>query len=487
MSLVFVFSGTSEGRELCEKLAQQKINCKVFVATEYGENVMQEDPYINVHVGRLDAEQICDLILREKPKHIVDATHPHAVLVTENIKSACEKATASDKYIRVSREFDDVSSEYSKIVVRVNGTREAVEYLENNYINKSDLLDNNKNIMITTGVKELGEFCKPQLKERIVARILPGMESFATVNDLPIPSKHIIAMEGPFSREINIALIRHFNVGILVTKNSGQRGGFREKLDACKDCNIPVVVIDRPELAREADNVVGIEKAVEMIASSNTTSSNLHKKISIVGAGVLDEKYLTVKALESIKEANLIVGAKRMTEFASTINQTAKLINEYMPEKVIKAINGNNCENIVVLFSGDTGLCSGAKGVVSEITEKLNDAKVDVIPGISSVSYLASKINVQYSDYPFISLHGKDGDYTSLIKKSHGFFAICSGKEDVLKIVADCPDCTIHIGYNLGAINEMIYEINIDMCQEMRDTILTKLNEGLYVLCVRNY
>ena len=58
---------------------------------------------------------------------------------------------------------------------------------------------------------------------------------------------HIIAMQGPFSRELNTAMLRQIQGAYLVTKESGKAGGFGEKLAAAREAGAKIVVIRRPE------------------------------------------------------------------------------------------------------------------------------------------------------------------------------------------------------------------------------------------------
>lgn len=58
------------------------------MATEYGEIVLHENPFAHVHMGRMDSEGMRSFFAEQKCKLIVDATHPYAAIVTENIKQA---------------------------------------------------------------------------------------------------------------------------------------------------------------------------------------------------------------------------------------------------------------------------------------------------------------------------------------------------------------------------------------------------------------
>ena len=71
----------------------------------------------------------------------------------------------------------------------------------------------------------------------------------------------LVAMQGPFSEEVNLALWRHFGVDVVVTKESGPAGGLGEKLSAASRLGIPVVMIKRPP--EPPDAVGSVEEAVK--------------------------------------------------------------------------------------------------------------------------------------------------------------------------------------------------------------------------------
>ena len=478
MSLCFVFSGTSEGRELTEKLADSGIACSVFVATEYGNTVMKTHPNISVYVGRLTSEEIAERIKKYNPDYVVDATHPHAEVITENIKTACDMTGANDRYLRVDRNADSGSGkgndyeEFKDIIYSVSSVDEAVNLLKERY---SEICLDNRNIMLTTGVKELHHFTLNEIIDRLVVRVIPSVESLNEVYRCGINTKSVIAMEGPFSVEMNTALIKQYSAGILVTKNSGERGGFREKLLACKNCDIKAIVIEKKEAGMHGKT---IDEAFIQIKSK--LSEKTKKRVYLTGAGLCREEYLTERAISVIKKSEIIIGAKRMAEFGKKLNESAEIYTEYNAEKVLDIIDRSDAENIVVLYSGDTGLCSGAKGLERLICDR-EDLDVEVIPGISSVSYFASKLLIQYSDYPFISLHENHADYMAAVRNKGGFIAICSGVKDVVDVAKNVfrmeSDKKIMCGFNLASEDEKIIKID-------SETDLESLYEGLYVIAV---
>ena len=62
---------------------------------------------------------------------------------------------------------------------------------------------------------------------------------------LGFPPKNIICMQGPFSRELNVALLRQYHIQTLVTKDTGGYGGFREKAEAAREAGCALLVVER--------------------------------------------------------------------------------------------------------------------------------------------------------------------------------------------------------------------------------------------------
>ncbi|MFR3646152.1 MAG: precorrin-6A/cobalt-precorrin-6A reductase, partial [Enterocloster aldenensis] len=103
------------------------------------------------------------------------------------------------------------------------------------------------NILVTTGSKELATYTRIRdYGQRIYARILPSAEAVAQCRSLGFEGRHIIAMQGPFSEEMNLVQLREYGCAYLVTKDGGAAGGFSEKIKAAHRAGAAAVVIDRP-------------------------------------------------------------------------------------------------------------------------------------------------------------------------------------------------------------------------------------------------
>lgn len=229
---IVIFSGTTEGRLLSHLLAEKGADVTVCVATEYGCEEQGEAPGITVLTGRKTVEEMVELA--RGSDLCVDATHPYAVEVTKSVRRACDAAG-----VPCRRLLRDRSADTDALVV---DSAEAAAQL---------LADREGNILLATGMKELPAFAGIA-PARLYPRVLPTGDSIAACEAAGIPHRNIIAMQGPFSRELNEALIRQFRIAYLVTKDGGKAGGFQEKVQAAENTGIELVLIRRPEETGES-------------------------------------------------------------------------------------------------------------------------------------------------------------------------------------------------------------------------------------------
>lgn len=228
---LLVFGGTSEEHTLLAALSSFELHITLCVASNYGRLMLEDQPHVSVLVGRLDTDQIRELMLENGYIGVVDATHPYATEVTKNIKAAA--AITGTPYFRLQRGKSHMGN-----AVIVASMSEAAEYLNKSY----------GNVLVTTGSKELSVFANvTDYKERLYTRVLPTVASIEACLGAGFSPSHIIAMHGPFSAELNIAIIHQFEIKTIVTKDGGAAGGFPEKLAAAEATNASLIVVSRPE------------------------------------------------------------------------------------------------------------------------------------------------------------------------------------------------------------------------------------------------
>ena len=223
---ILLFGGTSDGRRLSKELADRGAKVTVCVATAYGGEEQGEHDGIRVLTGRKSADEMAALL----PEYslCIDATLPYAVEASENIRAAC--ARTGVPYRRLLREACETEG-----AVVVSGAAEAAAYLSHT----------EGKILLAIGSKELSAFRELD-PERLCPRVLPAHESLSACEALGVPHRNIVAMQGPFSRELNAALIRQLGARYVVTKDGGAAGGFPEKAAAARETGAVLIVLRRP-------------------------------------------------------------------------------------------------------------------------------------------------------------------------------------------------------------------------------------------------
>lgn len=233
--MIFVAAGTQDGRELAGALLSAGYPVTASVVSSYGEKLLERYPGIVVNDKPLDAEALEAYIREHGVRLFVDASHPYAANVSQNAMQACHAAAIP--YIRYERQSVPVAY---KNVCRVETYEEAAR----------EAARLGKTVFLTTGSRNLKAFTTSEALKgnTIIARILPTAKVMDECEALGLTPKQIVALQGPFSEELNIALYRQYGAEVVVTKNSGEIGGTDTKLTAAEKLGLPVVMIDRPKL-----------------------------------------------------------------------------------------------------------------------------------------------------------------------------------------------------------------------------------------------
>ena len=435
MYKVIVFAGTTEGYDLCRFLSKNQIPVLVCVATEYGSKSVEENSCLKVHAARLTEEEMEQLFGEIRPEMVLDATHPYAAEVTKNIRTACEH-TQMD-YHRILRE----QGMHQEQAVYVDSPEAAAEYLKNT----------EGNILLTTGSKELAKFSVlPDFKERIFARVLSLPSVMSACASYGLEGKHLIGMQGPFSRELNAAMLRQYDCRYLVTKDTGKAGGFLEKAEAALECGATLVIIGRP-LKEE-----GLSPAEGRKMLGEHFGIVPGSQVTLLGIGMGSRETLTIQGQKALERADLLIGAKRMVDSVKMPHH--QLFYEYRSEVIAEYIRQHpEFEHVVVALSGDVGFYSGAKKLLSLLGED-----TEIICGISSVVYFMAKAGLSWDDAKIVSAHGRNCNLASLIRYHRKVFAIL-GTADGTAVLArklisyGMGDVILYVGENLSYSNEKVF------------------------------
>lgn len=434
MSQILLFGGTTEGRILAEYLSSKHIHTHVCIATDYGEKLLPEDQYITVNAKRLAEEDIVSLIAQNNFDMVIDATHPFAVVVSGNIKRACEKTRV--EYIRILRAED----ERSTFGIWVNTIEEAVNYLKNT----------SGNILITTGSNELKAYTELEhFALRCYPRVLSSISVMEKCINLGFLESHLMCMQGPFIKDFNVAILRQMNASYMVTKESGSTGGFEDKILAAKETNVIPIIIGRP---KELEGVTVLQ-VKELLNQRYPIEEN--KKIILLGIGMGNKNTLTLEGIEALNHCKLIIGSDRVLHSLKDFNKDTYATTKN--EEIIQYIKEHKeYNNIVVAFSGDIGFYSGAK----RLRPYLSEYEVTSISGISSPIYFLGKLGVPWEDVTFLSLHGRTGNLIDTVKNNRKVFTLLGGENSINKICEELIeynlDVSLYVGENLSYTTERI-------------------------------
>ncbi len=437
MTKALLFAGTTEGREIAEGCRGKDIELTVSVATEYGETLIEPADNVRVVSGRKDRNGIAALIRDTEAELVIDATHPYAAEVTKTLKAVCE--AEGMEYWRVLRKEDheDLTG-----CVLVDDTQGAVDYLNGTV----------GNVLLTVGSKELAAYTEVKdWKNRLYARVLPLPASAEIAFSLGFEGSHLICMQGPFSQELNEAMLRALDIRYMVTKDTGAAGGFGEKLRAARACGVTPVVIRRP-LQEEG---VSVSDCLKLLGQRCGWAKETKKHITILGIGMGDPDTLIPAAERACRAAELIVGAKRVTD---ALKGFGKPVQNAVAAKDIEAIlRSDAAQSVVVAMSGDTGFYSGTKGLLPLI----EDMSPTVLPGISSVQYFAAKAGTSWDDALLLSAHGRPCNYVTKIRRSPKTILLVGGDRGVADLLATLRDnglghLAVTVGENLSYPEERI-------------------------------
>lgn len=230
--MIWVIGGTKDSRDFLEKFASADKNIIVSTATEYGGKLLEGLP-VKVISEKLPLETMRVFIEKNFIDIIVDMSHPYAFEVSKNAMRAAEEFFIP--YYRFEREEIHIISDRFSEFENIDDLVKYCDGLEGN-------------ILVTLGSNNIEHFAEVKELKKFYFRILPKWDMVKKCEDNGILPKNIIAMQGPFSLNMNKAMIEQLNIKYLVTKKGGDTGGEKEKIDACNEKGIEVILLDKPKI-----------------------------------------------------------------------------------------------------------------------------------------------------------------------------------------------------------------------------------------------
>jgi precorrin-6A/cobalt-precorrin-6A reductase len=233
--MILLIGGTSETAPLASGLAEAGYEVLVSTATDSPLDIGCHRR-ISRRTGRLDGEGMAVLGKEKGVRAIVDAAHPYAAAVHGAAEDAARRLEIPCLLFR--RPEAPIPEDPVLFAGSHAGAAEMA-------------FADGRPVLLTTGSQNLAPYADAARRTGIplAVRVLDAPESLAACRAAAIPEERIIAGRGPFSLEENLAAIRRFGIGVMVTKESGLAGGFDAKLAAAAQENCRLIILRRPERA----------------------------------------------------------------------------------------------------------------------------------------------------------------------------------------------------------------------------------------------
>ena len=181
--------------------------------------------------------------------------------------------------------------------------------------------------------------------------------------------------------------------------------------------------------------------------------------VTLIGMGSGQPENLTLQGLAALRQADLILGARRLLAVlpaGCTENRAAA----YRPDEVAELLQTSGAENAVLVYSGDTGFYSGASSMMEKL-EALG-VRARVLPGLSSIQLLAAALGRPWQGWNLVSAHGRTCDPVAECMQGRPTFFLTGGSEDPATLCAQLAaegfgDVQAVVGQCLGTPEEKIF------------------------------
>ncbi len=261
-TFILVVGATGEGRQLIRCLRQAGYQIMTWADSNYGEQLARQDGAVTILTGPFTEANLATLESNRQLKAVIDATLPYPNHVSRTLEAWCQQQQLCYlRFLRAETELPD-----NNLVYQVSSWEEAARTAARL----------GETIFLTTGTNNLEVFvANPLLKDkRIVVRVLPEHQVIKKCQDLGLTPRDIIAMQGPFSKEINRAMFKACKANVIVTRDAGPAGGTEAKIAAALALKIPLVVIKRPAIQYRYP-VATVAEAIALLKKIAPPKSNV--------------------------------------------------------------------------------------------------------------------------------------------------------------------------------------------------------------------
>ena len=253
---IFIVGGTKESIDIIEFLKERypEISIVTSTTTEYGGNIAKNAGSDKVITRPLPKEDLIQVINGEKVDLLVDASHPFAEHITNTLCSIVDEMKIP--FIRFEREpmyIEDMENINLSNVFHVDSFEDGGLLIKNNFTKG--------NILHLGGINTASDVLKYVSKDRFYIRVLKVKSSMDKCKELGIIEDHIFPMTASKNKDKkihineNLELFKKVDAKIILTKESGDTGGFKEKIIAADRLGIKMIIIDRPHIKGLDDKI----------------------------------------------------------------------------------------------------------------------------------------------------------------------------------------------------------------------------------------
>lgn len=146
------------------------------------------------------------------------------------------------------------------------------------------------------------------------------------------------------------------------------------------------------------------------------------KRVKVIGVGLGNTQLLSGYAVKCIKEAELVIATERLHQSLRQMNPNSMMLPF---SQITTAVLESGCEQIAVAVSGDVGFYS----ISSILQKKLRGYALEFINGISSLQYLAAKLQTDYAGIQTVSVHGRENAVIPHVCYNERVFVLTGGKQ----------------------------------------------------------
>lgn len=229
MERVLVFGNTPESRSAARMLRQRGRQVVMSVTSEYARSLLP--PGTMCHVGKMNAEEMLAFARETAPHRIVDATHPYAIAAQENIRLTAEALGIPCERVH----FDNIE----------NAWRDSVEWADSHEAIITAIRREKGNMLLGIGRDPLLRLPLETDMTRLYPRVTPTPEAVAACLELGYPRQNIIAMDGPFSRELTMALFEAKNITGVIVRDATDKSYLHEMVLPALERGVHVVMYGR--------------------------------------------------------------------------------------------------------------------------------------------------------------------------------------------------------------------------------------------------